>query len=120
MGTFLRSTLFETEFDGDKVSVRLKPLEQSDAMRVYAARVDQDKEKTVANTQPIFGEMLPRYIEEYKGPRAADGTEVTLDELTRFNCFAQLVHDIGWAIVRTGKLPDPKAPASPPGVPSAA
>lgn len=120
MGTFLRSTLFETEFDGDKVSVRLKPLEQADAMRIWAARNSKDDQEAVIQTLPIFAEILPKYLEDYKGPRAADGTEVTLEELTRLNCFSPLLDDIGWALVRTGKLRDPKAPASPPAASSEA
>jgi hypothetical protein len=109
---YLRSTLFETTFDGDKVSVMLKPIKQRDALRLFAA--SKAPEADGASLLSIYAELVPIYAEDLNGLRASDGTAVSMSEVTRDMYFSSLLIEIGNALIATGKPVDPKAPASQP------
>lgn len=113
MSNYLRSTKFETEFDGDTVTCRLKPIKQGDAMRLFNCRGDTPF-ATQAALLPVFAEIVPIYAEDLQGLRAADGSPVAWPEVTRDMYFSTLLVKIGMALIATGNLPDPKAPASQP------
>lgn len=120
MSTFLRSKLFETTFDGDTVKVHLKPIVQADALKIFAHR-DDDRSAQNIKLLPVFSEMLPRYVDgPIEGLRAADGSNVTVDELTTHMYFSSLVMELGYGLAAAGRIPDPKASGSPPAEPSQA
>lgn len=119
MSRFLKSTPFETTFDGDKVTCRFKAIKQADSLRLYALRNGENKLTRVV-LLPAYAEMVPGYVEEFKGPVAADGTAISIADVADHTFFTDLLFEMGQALTATGKLPDPKAPASQPGDTSAA
>lgn len=119
MSKFLKSTPFETTFDGDTVTCRFKPIKQADSLRLFGLRKEDGKLLRV-DVLPVYSEILPQYVEEFKGLRTEDGTVIELADVTTHSYFNQLLLEMGAALVKTGTMIDPKAPASQPGVTSAA
>lgn len=119
MSRFLKSTPFETTFDGDKVTCRFKAIKQADSLRLFSMRDDQGKLTRVI-LLPAYAEMLPAYVEEFKGLTSADGTQITIADVADHTYFTDLLFEMGQALTATGRLQDPKAPASQPGDTSAA
>lgn len=119
MSRFLKSTPFETTFDGDKVTCRFKAIKQADSLRLFSLR-DSEGKLTRVLLLPVYAEMLPHYVEEFKGLTSADGTQLGMADVAHHTYFTELLFEMGQALTVTGKLPDPKAPASQPGDTSAA
>lgn len=130
MSNYLRSTLFETEFDGDSVKIRLRPIKEGDFRRIRSLRKPitaaiTPEEKTAAveaftdTAKEAFAEILPAYMESLEGLTSADGSPITVAEFVRDAYFSDLLLRTGLALVKSGSIKDPKAAASPPGVTSA-
>lgn len=119
MSNFLKSTPFETTFDGDKVTCRFKSIKQADSLRLFSLRNEQGQLLRV-NLLPFYAEVVPNYVEQFAGLHTPDGTKIEMAEVTAHTYFADLLIEMGSALFRTGSAPDPKAPASPPGDTSAA
>jgi hypothetical protein len=114
VSSFLKSTPFETTFDGDKVTCRFKPIKQADSLRIFALRKDDG---TFINSDllPLYSEIVPNYCEEFKGLRSPDGQEIPLADVVTHTYFTVLLSQLGGALAATGRAPDPKALASQPG-----
>lgn len=115
MSRFLRFTPFETTFDGEKVTARLKPLLTVDQFRINESRVvakvgatTAESEKAAADSinaaMRIFAEILPHYVESFKGVITADGSAIDIDEVVNQSYFSMLVLEMGLALVATGQL----------------
>lgn len=104
MSGYLRLKTFETDFDGDHVKVRLKPLSFSDLIKLQSAKDDMD---AIA----VFQGMLPGYIEEFSGLNDNAGAPVSINELCAHVYFTQLVREIGKALVNASLIERPQKPA---------
>lgn len=123
MSSYLRSIPFTMDFDGDKITARLKPLKQVHAVRMQSLpshpEVRNGRNLEVFEPKDLlefYVEIIPVYVEEFAGLRAMDGSPVTLQEMVEVNYFSAVVFALGAKITSTGvvpKAPDPKTPASP-------
>lgn len=117
MSNYVRRSKFESDFDGDHVTVYLKPLKREDALRfslIKTIEVVGKKEKSVDMREfiALAAEVLPRYIDEMTGLKSSDGTPVTVEEMVRDIYFSSLVAEIAWSLVAAGSPPDPNVRAS--------
>jgi hypothetical protein len=119
VSNFLKSTPFETTFDGDKVTCRFKPIRQGDSLRIFGL-INADGKIMKQDALPVYSEIVPQYVEDFAGLRTSDGTAVELVDVTRHTYFSELLLEMGTALQKTGRAPDPKAPALQPGDTSAA
>lgn len=107
MSGYVRSTVFKGEFQGDAVSCNLKPLSFADLIKLQAT-VSGDEEAA-----KLIGEVVPNYVENFVGPKAADGSEVSIQEVCAVAYFADLAMDIGRTLLNAA-LP-PQKPSFPSG-----
>jgi hypothetical protein len=105
---YLKSTRFETEFDGDKVSMKLRAISVADSTKV-ASLPNENGRILGIHLLPVYLDMLPRYVEEFDGLKDANGDRVTVEEVASDQYFVRLVYEIGAAIMKTGVFSDPKA-----------
>jgi hypothetical protein len=103
---YLKSHLFETDFDGDHVKVRLKPLLFEDFLKLTSM-----KEEGGALT--LFKEIVPKYMEEISGLTDKGGTSITIDEVCNSAYFVQVVSEIGVALLGAATVERPQKPALP-------
>lgn len=106
MSGYLRSKVFETDFDGDKVKARLKPLAFADLLKFQSAK--DDMEAVV-----IFQEILPRYIEELTGLNDNAGSPVSVQEICSHVYFTELVKELGVTLMNASNIQRPLKPAEP-------
>jgi hypothetical protein len=111
VSSFIKSTPFKTTFDGDEVTCRFKSIEQNDSLRIVALRKD-DGSVMHQELAPLYVEILPKYTEEFKGLRSSDGSVIELADVLKYTYFWNLVIELGNALAKTGRVPDPKALAS--------
>jgi hypothetical protein len=105
---YVRSTPFEGEFAGEKVTAELLPLTFVDLVRLESAIKVGD-----ADLARIHTDILPRYVKNMQGVKAADGSDVTIDEVASAAYFFELASTLG-ARIAEAATPPPK-----PSVPSA-
>lgn len=98
MTRYVREATKKLEFEGEEVVVRLKPLLYADLL---ALRSGGDE----AQMMSTYGQMLPRYVTLVTPPRAADGSEVSLDEITSVAYFASLLARIARVHTEDAMLP---------------
>lgn len=107
MSGYVRSTEFKGEFEGDAVSCTLKPLSFPDLIRLQET-VAGDEEAALR-----IAAVVPSYVENFVGPKAADGSEVSIQEVCSVSYFTELVLDIGRKLLNAA-LP-PQKPSLPSG-----
>lgn len=105
MSGYLRSTPFETQFDGDTVKARLKPLLYEDFIRITSAETENDAIQ-------LFQKILPTYVEEFTGLRDQAGSEVGLGEVCSQLYFIGLVGQIGAKLIESSSVPQKPAAQS--------
>lgn len=100
MSGYVRSTRFEDEFEGEKVSADLSPLTFVDLVRIRSA-TDQSE----AELAKIHAEMLPRYVKNLQGVKAADGSAVPVEEVATSAYFFELATKLGIKIAEAATPP---------------
>lgn len=108
MSGYVRSTKFEGEFEGEKVTCTLAPLSQPDLLRLNRSEVADDNDAA-----KVLLEVVPPYVKDWAGPKDADGGEVSVVEVFQAAYFIELALAIG------RKLVEASQPPSKPSVPSA-
>lgn len=103
MSQYLRSIVYKSTFDGDEVEVVLRPLQFKDALKFRGL----DSEAVAS----ALMEILPGYVQEVRGLRAADGTAVTLAELLNSSYFTPLLVNVGLELVTRAAISNPLPPA---------
>lgn len=90
MTGYVRSIEFESEFEGEKVTCKLKPLSFPDLVKMQETEVAGDAEaaKVIAN-------IVPSYVSDFVGPKASDGTTVDIQEICAVAYFFELSMEIG-------------------------
>lgn len=110
MSGYVRSTKFATTFEGHEVTATLAPLSFPDSLRLQGNDVNSELEAA-----RVIAEILPTYVKDWKGPKDAEGNEVTIQEVCGTAYFGELVVELGRALAFAAKPSNPK----PPSVPSA-
>jgi hypothetical protein len=111
MSRYVKQTTFRTKFDGDDVVVGLKPLEYGDLIRLEALTRDASKKLSDGEAVQMYADILPRYIVSVEGLTDAAGTPITMEELCRSVYFAELIAEIGNALMTAVNPENPKKPA---------
>jgi len=97
MSRFVRQIRFETEFDGDKVSMKLSPMTYGD-MALVAPVSGQalDAKAFIAAVRDV----LPKYVSEFGGLKDAEGVDLTLEDVVTQVYFVGLLQDVAVRLVR--------------------
>ena len=90
MSEYVRGFLHSTVFDGDAVTVAMKPLEYGDFRELMNS---VGKDSGVGSTE-LYQRVLPKYITSLTGLRAKDGGDVSVDELLRMAYFVPMVAEL--------------------------
>lgn len=109
MSGYVRSTPFETEFDGAKVTADLDQLSFVDLVRIQSATETGEKELA-----SIHAEILPKYVKNLKGVAAADGSEVKIEEVASTAYFYGLATQLGVKIAEAATPPQKPSETSAP------
>jgi hypothetical protein len=107
MSGYVREKRFEVQFDGDVVTGTLAPLTQADLLTMMGVETD-----SVDSAALGFREYLKRYVKNFVGPKAVDGSQVTLDEVCESAYFLKLVADIGTQLLQSALPPSPPSETS--------
>jgi hypothetical protein len=102
MSGYVREKKFSIEFEGDVVTGTLLPLKQVDLLTLMGRNVESEDQAALA-----FADYLPRYVKDFVGPKAADGSEVKLEEVCTVSYFLKLMADIGAQLI-AGAVPPSK------------
>lgn len=106
MSGYVRSAEFSSEFEGEPVSCKLKPLSLPDLLRLQAQEVANDEDAA-----KVLAEIVPTYVTDFNGPKASDGSEVPIQEICTSAYFLELAMAIGRKLVEAGT--PPRKPSSP-------
>jgi hypothetical protein len=87
---YVREIIVKRQFQGDNVTVVLKPVKFSDALKF--SNLDVAK-LSVAELGPMVQDMKG-YITKLDGLKAHDASDVTADEMFESAYFAELVTDV--------------------------
>lgn len=100
MTGYVRYSEFEIEFDGEKISGKLKPLSFPDLLQMEKADVVDD-----ADAAKVLAGIVPQYVTDFVGPKAADGSPVTLEEMCATAYFLEVTMDIGRKLLKNSRPP---------------
>lgn len=106
MSGYVRSVDFEGEFEGDRVTCKLKPLSFPDLLKMQASDVGSDEDAA-----QILAEIVPGYVTDFVGPKAADGSEVSIQEVCSTAYFMDVSMEIGRKLLAASR--PPRKPSSP-------
>lgn len=122
MSKYVPSWFFKTEWDGDTIQVKLRPLERGDIMCLTELPRNNGKVDDQAFVAEI-GKLLPKYIDGgdkgFFGLSDASGQPVPLEVVIRDSYFTGLLARIGNELVKKA-VPDFMKPGSSVAEPSAA
>ena len=99
MSNFTPHITFETDFEGDHITAKLSRLKRKD-MTTVARYVDVDEEGNLAGGLDVeqmiefAAEVLPRYVEEFKGLKDADGNAISIETVVDEAYFLPLVTEL--------------------------
>jgi len=106
---FVKSTKYTTEFDGDQVTVMLRPLSLPDGLEMERlANPSSDPDLLFTRLQDI----VPRYVESIEGLRDAGGNLLTITDVASHRYFMTLLGDLGLALLKAAMNVDPSQPAA--------
>lgn len=120
MSQYIKQVSFSTQFDGDTVVCKLGAIRQEHSLQLYALKRDEKGKIAGEDLTKFYSTVLPVYAKDFAGLKDADGIAVTLQEACEQSYFVGLVMEMGSALLKTGKVRDPKVPASQPTEPSTA
>lgn len=101
MSGYVRATKLEgIEFEGEPVTGTLEQLSLPDLMKLESSEVTNDMDAA-----KVLASILPAYVKDFSGPKAADGSVVTIEEVCAKAYFLQLAMDIGKKLVQAARPP---------------
>jgi hypothetical protein len=100
MSSYVRETPFEIDFQGDKVTGVIKPLLAADLLVVTGADVNTDEDAGQQLTR-----LVPAYVVNFVGPKALDGSAVTLEEVCSVAYFVGLAAQMGRKLLEAALPP---------------
>lgn len=117
MSKYVRNPVVVCEFDGDKVTVVLTPIEFSERLAIEDAMPFSDDTREVMAAKHLDTATRSRtavraHIQKLEGLRDAAGVEVSVDDVFRDSYFENLVADIFRQWWRMRIPVNPKQPAS--------
>jgi hypothetical protein len=100
---YVKNFRFETQFDGDKVSMMLRQLEWGD-FRALTSHANSDSEVISE-----FSKLLPKYLVKIEGLNDAAGVAVSIDDLTSVAYFVPLIGQCLKKLIEEATIKNPKA-----------
>lgn len=97
MSRYLPTHLFKTSFDGDEVTMRLRPLTLEDALRLQNVADAAERAKIVAS-----------YVEDLTGLKDGNGNAVTVETVFGVVYFLGLVEAIVNELLRVSVVQNPE------------
>lgn len=102
MSGYVRCIEFSDEFEGEPVTCKLNPLSLPDLLKMQGAEVATDEAAA-----KVLAEIVPTYAVDFIGPKAADGTSISIAEICASAYFIQLTMAIGRKLVQAARPPQP-------------
>jgi hypothetical protein len=100
MSGYVRATKLDEEFDGEKVTGSLQPLSLPDLLRLQSTQVGSDEDAA-----RVLAEIVPKYVKDFAGLTAADGSAVPIEEVCASGYFVELAMAIGRKLVLASRPP---------------
>lgn len=100
MSGYVRCIEFSDEFEGEPVTCKLNPLSLPDLLKMQGAEVASDEDAA-----KVLADIVPAYVQDFVGPKAADGSEVSISEVCGSAYFIQLAMSIGRRLVQAARPP---------------
>jgi hypothetical protein len=97
---YVRSIEFDLEFEGERVTCKLKQMSFPDMLKLEATDVTTDEDAA-----RVLAEIVPGYVTDFSGPKAADGSEVSIQEVCSMAYFTELAMAIGRKLVTSSRPP---------------
>ena len=99
MSKFVKSKYFETEFEGDTVSMRIKPLKRKHMMELAPFMPEDNDADNMGtldsmNMLDLGAKMLPGYLEDFKGLKDDEGNALAVEDIVEEMYFLNLVSEI--------------------------
>ena len=108
MSQYVRSIVVKRDYQGDKVTLTLKPVGFMDAVKFKNIDTDNLKEDEV----PSILNMIRPYITCFSGLKADDGSDVSLDEFFSAFCFSALLFDMLTEWISKSTPQNPSSPGA--------
>lgn len=112
MSGFLRNIVLAKTFDGDEVSMVLTPLTLEEVLMTSALSKGPDQNPSTSDVAKVVTPIVQKHLVSVTGLRAADGTEVTIQELLANAYFTRLVVDAGMELLSHAYPRNPNTSAS--------
>lgn len=100
MSGYVRATKLEEDFEGEKVTGSLEPLSLPDLLRMQTSEVSTDEDAAA-----VLAGIVPKYVKDFAGLTAADGTSVTIEDVCGKAYFVDLAMTIGKKLVQAARPP---------------
>lgn len=100
MSGYVRETELDEDFQGEKVTGRLAALELPDLLQLQSAQVATDEDAA-----KVLAEIVPKYVKDFSGLTAKDGTTVSISEVCSKAYFLRLSMAIGRKLVAAATPP---------------
>lgn len=96
MSRFTKKVTFETEFEGDTVSLKLARLKRKDMMTLSPFMPDGDQvgSAQTMDLMDVATNLLPDYVSDWVGPTDEDGNELSLEDVMEEMYFLELISAI--------------------------
>ena len=109
MSKFSPTVHFETEFEGDAVSMDLRSISREDFFKwmPYFDKIDDEGNLPQAESLKLVNDsagMLPRYVDNFRGLKDTGGVEVTMQQAVDTVYFMGLVTVILMRLIKISQV----------------
>ncbi len=99
MSQFTPLVSFETEFEGDRITMKLRRLQRKDMQKLTPFMHAEDGETKVSFTSQMeFSgmamDLLPEYVSEFKGLTDSEGNTMTIEAILEEVYFTSLLQEL--------------------------
>jgi hypothetical protein len=108
---YVRDIVIKKDWDGDKVTLVLRPVSFDDMLAVSNILVNGKAIIPVADLRTFLARMKP-YTKTLSGLKAYDGSEVSIDELFDTAYFIELLTDVIAEWLEKGIPANPSSPGA--------
>jgi len=108
MSKFTKSCPYETEFEEDKITMNLNRLRRADMMVLmpFMNEAGKGEVKVDVDLMNLASDLLPNYVENFKGLKDEDGNPVTIETVCDQTYFMTLAGEIIAELFNISKLGD--------------
>jgi len=107
MSAYVRATPLDLMFEGEPVTGSLEQMSLADLLTLQGTDVSTDEDAA-----KVLASIVPRYLTDFSGPKAADGSAVSIEEVCGKAYFLELAMEIGRKLVQSARPPSPPSEPS--------